>query len=115
MDKDPFTLDLFGEEIIPEKLSELCYSSMPDLSAELTVCLTGYFACARGSLKRVEIMQKSLRGLQITVTENWNRDIDILIVGYKAKIISEKIKNAIRRNIPIVKETDFLQYARLLQ
>ena len=31
------------------------------------------------------------------------------------QIIPEKIKNAIRRNIPIVKETDFLQYARLLQ
>lgn len=103
------TLDLFGELIIPEKLSDLCYCSVPDLVPDMTICLTGYFACARGNIKRVEAMQFRLKKLNVFVTEGWRNDIDMLVVGDRATIVSLKIKNAIKLGIPIVKECDLLE------
>ena len=103
------TLDLFGTLLIPEKIENLCYSSVPELVAGMTVCLTGYFACARGSIKRAEAMQIRLKKLNIYVTEGWRSDIDILVVGDRATLVSLKIKNAIKLNVPIVKEGDLLE------
>jgi NAD-dependent DNA ligase len=112
MDRCFDTLDLFGDLIVPEKLSDLCYSVMPDLVPGMTICLTGYFACARGNIKRVEAMQARLKKLNIHVTEGWRNDIDVLVVGDRATIVSLKIKNAIKLGIPIVKESDLLEDIR---
>jgi NAD-dependent DNA ligase len=103
------TMDLFGDLMIPNNLDNLCYSVMPDLVSGMAICLTGYFACARGSIKRVEAMQARLKKLNIHVTEGWRNDIDVLVVGDRATIVSLKIKNAIKLGIPIVKECDLLE------
>ncbi len=109
MSRDPYTRDLLGDLIIPEELADLCYSFVPELSSEITICLTGYFDCARGNIKRVEAMQKILGHLHISVTENWRNNIDVLVVGDKAKFVSLKIKNAVKLGMPIVKERDLLE------
>lgn len=103
------TLDLFGSLMLPERITDLCYSSVPDLVDGIIVCLTGYFSCARDNIKRVEAMQARLNKLGISVTEGWSRDIDILVVGDRATIVSFKIKNAIKFGIPIVKECALLE------
>jgi NAD-dependent DNA ligase len=108
-DRDPYTCDLFGDLIIPDNLAGLCYSFVPDLTKGITICLTGYFDCARGNIKRVKAMQSKLNRFSIDVTENWRNDIDILAVGDRAKFVSLKIKNAIKLGIPIVKEYDLLE------
>lgn len=82
---------------------------MPKLRSGMAICLTGYFDCARGNIKRVEAMQKKLDCLHISVTENWRNDIDVLIVGDRAKIVSLKIKNAVTLGMPIIKENDLLE------
>lgn len=103
------TMDLFGDLMIPNNLDNLCYSAIPELVSEMTVCLTGHFACARGNIKRVEAMQFRLKKLNVFVTEGWRNDIDLLVVGDRATIVSLKIKNAIKLGIPIVKESDLLE------
>jgi NAD-dependent DNA ligase len=108
MTRNNSTLDLFGNLIIPEILSELCYSEIPELTKDLQICLTGYFACARGNTKRVQAMQQKLSEHQVSVTENWNNKIELLVVGDHARLISLKIKKSITHGIPIVKESELL-------
>ena len=111
----PYTRDLFGDLIIPLELSHVCYSIVPNLKNISSICLTGYFDCARGNIKRVKAMQKILDSLNISVTENWNNNIDLLIVGSRAKMVSLKIKNSVKLGIPIVKESDLIENVRFFK
>ena len=111
----PYTRDLFGDLIIPLELNHVCYSIVPNLKNISSVCLTGYFDCARGNIKRVKAMQKILDSLNISVTENWNNNIDLLIVGNRAKMVILKIKNAVKLGIPIVKESDLIENVRFFK
>ena len=103
---------MFGHLVMPDKLRDICFSCIPLHLASgwrnKEVCLTGSFACAPGSKRRVDEMQLRLDCLGAKVTENWKQSIDLLVVGDRAKIVTFKIRKAIEKNIPIIKEYELL-------
>ncbi len=110
MERDLNTLDMFGFGAAPDFLGQIPFVEVSAVGFRReVVCLSGYFGCAHDGLRRVEAMQKELRGFDILVTENWTKRVSLLVVGVKARIISSKIKNAIAEDIPIVRESCFLK------
>ena len=112
LNHDAQTMDMFGHSVIPCKIKDICFTPIPkNFKKEwsgLIVCLTGYFSSAPGNAKRLQVMQDLLNPLSITVVESWRKNTNILIVGDKARILSEKIRQAIIGDIPIIKESDLL-------
>ena len=106
----PYTVDMFTSMDCPQIVDDVCYDKTPSLDKpNLLICLTGYFACASEGVRRMNAIQTKSAGLKILVTQSWTNEVDMLIVGAKAKKVSRKIKKAFANNTPIVKEQEFLQ------
>ena len=110
------TIDMFGFDETPDVFKKIDFSNAVDLGIMGSiVCLTGYFDCARNGLRRAEAMQQKINGVNALVAESWTKQVDVLVVGVKARVISSKIKMAIEKDIPIIRENNFLQIVRELK